>query len=65
MNLNSKEKSKLIKFLLNSNITRTDPYIESISHRGLVKVIFVDPVPFFNFTLLNSSNILMYIEPSR
>ena len=57
MSLNTKEKNKLIQFLLNSNLTRTDPYIESISHRGLMKVKFVDQVPFFNYSLLNSSNI--------
>ena len=57
MSLNTKEKNKLIQFILDSNLTRTDPYIESISHRGLMKVRFLEEVPFFNFTLLNSSNI--------
>ena len=51
-----------MKNIITSNITRTEPYIESISNRGLLKVRFIKKLPFFNFTLLNATNITMYVK---
>lgn len=54
----------MVEYIVNSNFTRTQPYIESISNKGLMKVRFIQNLPFINISMLNSSNIEMYIDPS-
>ena len=51
--LTSAQQKKLINFILNNNITRSEPFIESINYSGLLTFRSIEPIPFMNFSLLN------------
>ena len=41
------------------------PYIESISNKGLMKVRFIEPLPYMNVSLVNETHIKMFISPTN
>lgn len=49
------QQRKLIQFIIDSNFKREKPYIESIDNQGLMKVRFIEKLPFFKFKQLNES----------
>ena len=57
LSLNDSGRNELIEYIMKSNVTKTDPYIESISLKGVMVVRFIDRVPFMNISLLNSTHI--------
>ena len=59
------EQRKLVEFIIQSNFKRNKPYIEHINDKGEMKVRFIERVPFVNFTLLNSTQISIYVKESE